>query len=207
VRGIFTYTCASVYGGLLGASILALKLGQHDEAEKFSRVAHEIKNATLEHLYDKENGHFIHGLYKNYKNNTCEKSPSIDASISGIWLFEMLPVDDERVIRTMDWLEKELWNENEIGGIIRYKDDDYYRRDSANKGNPWYLTTLWFAQYYIKRNQIERAEKYLRWVVDHTKGTDLMAEQIDSETGVDLSVKPLTWSHAEFVRTVGMLLK
>jgi glucoamylase len=200
--GVYTYTCASVYGGLLGASILALKLGQHEEAEKYSKIAYGVKQATLKYLYDDEEDHFIHGLMKDYATNTCIKSKQIDASISRIWFFEMLPADDVRVVTTIKWLEKELWNPNSVGGILRYKGDDYYRLDKNQNGNPWFITTLWFAQYYIQRNQMDKAMKYITWILDNTKGTSLMPEQLDCVTGEAVSVKPLTWSHAEWVRTV-----
>ncbi|MEI7603544.1 MAG: glycoside hydrolase family 15 protein [bacterium] len=206
VRGIHTYTCASVYGGLIGASILALKLGQHDEAEKYATIAHEIREAVIKYLYDEESGHFIHGLYKDFPNNKWSKSMRADSSISGLWFFEMLSADDSKVVKTMEWLEKELWNDNSVGGIIRYDNDDYYRQNKNTKGNPWFITTLWFAQYYIKREDNKKAEKYLQWVVDNISGTDLISEQIDCNTGIDMSIKPLTWSHAEFIRTVYELL-
>ena len=205
-KGIFLYTCCSVYGALLGASILALKLGQHDEAEKYSKVAYEIKEAVIKNFYDEQSGHFIHALYKDYANNACAKSDRIDSSIYGIWFFEMLPVDDPRVVHTMDWMEEALWNKNDIGGMLRYNGDIYYRGDPSHEGNPWYITTLWFAQYYLHRNESGKAMKYLNWVLDHVNGTYLMSEQVDAITGVELSIKPLTWSHAEFIRTVCQIL-
>lgn len=205
-KGVYTYTCAAVYGGLLGASILALKLGQHMEAERYSQVAFEVKKCTIDLLYDKENERFIHGLLEDYENKKCIKSLRPDASISRIWFFEMLPCDDERLVKTMDWLEKELWNPYEVGGILRYPNDDYYRQDKTHMGNPWYLTTLWFAQYYLKKNEVEKSLKYLNWVINNTKGTYLLSEQIDCKTGTDISVKPLSWSHGEYIRTFKMLL-
>lgn len=206
-RGIFLYTCASVYGALLGASILALKLGQHEEAEKYSATAFEIKEAVNKHFYDEESGHFIHALYKDYANNACTKSDRVDSSIYGIWFFEMLPVDDPRVVKTMEWMEKALWNKSPVGGMLRYNNDIYYRNDPSHEGNPWYITTLWFAQYYLLRGKPEQAVPFIDWVLKYSGGTYLMAEQIDAYTGEELSIKPLTWSHAEFVRTISMFWK
>ncbi|MGH8069483.1 MAG: glycoside hydrolase family 15 protein [Candidatus Entotheonellia bacterium] len=46
----------------------------------------------------------------------------------------------------------------------------------------------------------------LQWVVTHASPSGLLAEQIHPNTGVPLSVCPLTWSHAAFVMAVLLYL-
>jgi hypothetical protein len=42
----------------------------------------------------------------------------------------------------------------------------------------------------------------VQWAADRALPSGTMAEQLHPYTGDPLSVSPLTWSHAEYVRTV-----
>ncbi len=63
------------------------------------------------------------------------------------------------------------------------------------------------AQYWLKAGDKENATKYISWVLNHVDQTGLIAEQAHPYNGYSMSMKPLTWSHAEFVRTVNMIGK
>ena len=64
---------------------------------------------------------------------------------------------------------------------------------------------VWISQYYFRINDIPKAKELLLWVLTHADKTGLLGEQINPLTGFSLSVKPLTWSHAEFVNTVNLI--
>ena len=56
-----------------------------------------------------------------------------------------------------------LWVNTQVGGIARYEGDRYYLSSAGSKevpGNPWFICTLWLAQWYIARaeNQAELLE-------------------------------------------------
>jgi GH15 family glucan-1,4-alpha-glucosidase len=63
------------------------------------------------------------------------------------------------------------------------------------------------AQYEIEAaatsEELERARSYLDWVTVHAQPSGVLPEQIHLHEGTPWSVAPLTWSHAEFVWTVG----
>jgi len=61
------------------------------------------------------------------------------------------------------------------------------------------------SQYYFLINDIEKGKELLYWVIRHTDYTGLMAEQVNPQDGFSLSVKPLTWSHAEFINTINLI--
>jgi GH15 family glucan-1,4-alpha-glucosidase len=88
------------------------------------------------------------------------------------------------------------------GGAARYNNDNYMRRDQASTGNPWFVCTLWMAQYYAHNNQPERTREVLNWVMQSALPGGVLSEQIDPHTGTPISVAPLVWSHAEFINTV-----
>ncbi|MFC1982996.1 hypothetical protein ACFLV5_04370 [Chloroflexota bacterium] len=51
---------------------------------------------------------------------------------------------------------QELWCKTEVGGVARYENDRYQQisQDIANiPGNPWFICTMWVAQYHIARAQ------------------------------------------------------
>ena len=78
-------------------------------------------------------------------------------------------------------------------------------------GNPWFICTLWLAQYKMATArtvaELQPAREILDWVVAHALPSGVLAEQLHPHTHEPLSVSPLTWSHAEFVTAVLTLLE
>ena len=133
----------------------------------------------------------------------------MESSLYGVFAFGVLPARHQRVIRTMQAIYKGLWVDTDIGGMARYSSDYYFRRSSDLQkvpGNPWFICTLWLAQWYIgaarSLNDLSRARDLLSWVVKGQSQSGVLAEQIHPYTGEQLSVAPLTWSHAAFVLAV-----
>jgi GH15 family glucan-1,4-alpha-glucosidase len=132
-----------------------------------------------------------------------EADPTVDASVFGIFAFGAYGPDDERVKRTMDEVYEKLWLRTEVGGLARYEGDGYHRVSEKLPGNPWFITTLWLAQYYIARAKdekaLDKALEIMHWVADRALPSGVLAEQVNPYTNEPLSVSPLTWSHATFV--------
>jgi GH15 family glucan-1,4-alpha-glucosidase len=102
-----------------------------------------------------------------------------------------------------------LWARTSSGGMARYENDYYYQVThdlTQAQGNPWFICTLWLAQYRIAHatsiEELHQALPLLTWVLNHALPSGVMAEQINPFTSEPLSVSPLTWSHAEYVLTV-----
>ena len=95
---------------------------------------------------------------------------------------------------------EKLWV-NGTGGIARYENDNYMRikEDSNITGNPWIITTLWMARYYMRVGDMERAWSLIEWVKSHRQKSGILSEQINPYTGEPHSVSPLVWSNAEFI--------
>jgi GH15 family glucan-1,4-alpha-glucosidase len=207
-HGIFTYTTATVYAGLVAAAKFADLFGEEDLASKYHQAAEEIKSATLCYLWDEEQRHFLRMITVD-KNGTIQKDPTLDSSLCALFQFGMLPAQDPRIEHTMQALEQTLWVKTPIGGMARYENDDYYRVTSdlsLAQGNPWFISTLWLAQYRIAHAttlaELHQAIPLLDWAQSHTLPSGVMAEQVDPFSGKPLSASPLTWSHAEYVMTV-----
>ncbi len=134
---------------------------------------------------------------------------NIDASMFAIFALGLLPVDDDRVRRTMKSIEDRLTVNTHVGGVARYEDDYYHQvtDDVENvPGNPWFICTLWMADHAIARAQtldeLKQAAGYLDWVAERALPSGVLAEQVHPKTNEPLSVSPLTWSHATVVSTV-----
>lgn len=207
-RGILTFTTAAVYAGLDAAANFALLFGEELQANRYRQAAKEIKEAALRYLWDEERGHFLRMIVVG-KDGSIQKDATLDSSLSGLFLFGMLPAHDPRMEQTMQKLEQVLWVKTEVGGMARYENDYYYQTThdlGVAQGNPWFICTLWLAQYRITHanslDELHQALPLLEWVRTHALPSGVMAEQVHPFTGEPLSVSPLTWSHAEYVLTV-----
>jgi len=48
-------------------------------------------------------------------------------------------------------LREKLWIWTSVGGMARYENDPYQRVSEELPGNPWFICTLWLADYYLER--------------------------------------------------------
>ncbi len=214
-RQVLTFTSAAVYGGLVAAANFAGAFGEDELAEKFSTGAEEVKQAVITHLYDPTLQRFLRGVSMENGKITSQDS-TMDSSIAGVFLFGMLPASDPLVVSSMKQVEEKLWVNTGIGGLARYEQDGYRRvgengYGTAVPGNPWFITTLWLADWYIEkantRVELAKAKSILMWAVDHALPSGVMPEQLNPFDGSPLSVSPLTWSHGAFVSTVNRYSK
>ena len=122
-----------------------------------------------------------------------------------------LPIsDDPRAESTTHQVEERLWVHTDIGGLARYENDAYHqveRQDTKRvPGNPWFISTLWLARYRLLRartaEQLAGGLELIEWAARRALPSGVMAEQLHPYTGEPLSVSPLTWSHAAYVRVV-----
>lgn len=204
-RGISSYTNSTIYAAFRETSYLSQIYGNQNYFDLFNKVADEIKENTEKFLFDPKDNRFFRMIYANRYSNTLIYDKKFDTSLCGLWAFGMFDVKDKRISDTMDMMIEKLTIPTYIGGIARKEEDFYNRIDLKLTGNPWFISTLWIAQYYIQLGNLEEAKKYIVWVLDHADDTGLIAEQADPYSGHGISVKPLTWSHAEFIRTINML--
>lgn len=203
--GIHTFTAASVYGALSAASHFAEILGKAKSQTRFAETAKEIKEAILKNLYNEEGGYFAKSLA--VREGTLLRDNTVDASSAyGIFAFGVLPPDDLRLIRAMKKTEEELSVQTPIGGVARYQGDHYYRSGGNIPGNPWIVTTLWLAEYFISiartDHDLDRVRTIFSWVLSRADKSGVLPEQIHPFSGVALSAAPLVWSHASFVHAV-----
>lgn len=203
--GTSTYTCASVYGGLVAATHLANLLGKENDARTYLAVAQRMKSAISEHLFDRTLGCFVKQVV--HTDDGLEYDKTIDtSSLHGLLFFDVFDVDDEKIITSAKTIEERLQVHGDGQGFIRYQHDTYYTMQDVGSPNPWVITTLWMARYYIaratKKADLAQALALLEWTTSHAGAGGTLAEQMHPHTREHKSAAPLVWSHAEFVLTV-----
>lgn len=205
-RGIHTFTCASVVGGLRAAAEFARLFAEYERVEIYERTADEMVAAMRDHLYSPEHGRFLRSLLSTGIDGSFAADATVDASLFGVWAFGCLDIDDPLVTSTMDAVAERLTNRTGIGGVARFEGDGYMLESEGVTGNSWFICTLWLADYYIAkaatRSDLDSALELIEWVVRSALPSGVLAEQIDPVTGRHASVSPLTWSHSTFVATV-----
>ncbi len=218
-RGIHTFTCATVVAGLRAAANFARLFGENDRAALYQETADKMVAGVREHLYSAEHGRFLRGLLF-HNGDEYEEDATVDASLFGVFYFECFAADDEMVANTMKAVEEKLWVKGEIGGVARYENDNYMRVSADFTGNPWFMCTLWLAEFYIAKAKsepsasarglnadLQKAIEILQWTIKHAMPSGVLAEQVNPLTGEPASVSPLTWSHSTFVTTVSNYLR
>lgn len=196
------YTTACVYRALVVASDLAQIF--EDSAK------HDAWKAASEALLDRRQ------VFINPDNQTFRKGfllqddgslafdNTIDmSSFYGAMTFGFYPDSEVAQVRqTIQNIISTLNQHSPSGGSPRYENDGYFRTSQEYLGNPWIITSLWIAQFYIRTNRQGEAIKELAWVQSCALPSGVLPEQIHPENKTPVSVAPLVWSHAEYINTV-----
>ena len=209
-RGIHTFTVSTVIGGLRAAANFARLFGETERAETYENTAQEFVAGMNEHLYSAELGRFLRALEFNGDEHFTVDT-TVGASVFALFYFGAFSPEDETVKQTMRAVEEKLWVNTKIGGVARFESDGYMRVTKDVTGNPWFICTLWLADYRIavakSRKDLKGALEILEWTCKRALPSGVLAEQVNPITGEPVSVSPLTWSHSTFVATVMNYLK
>jgi len=213
--GIFTYTNAAIYAGLIGAANMAMDYNEKGLADRWIERAEFIKSTTIEKFWLEE-GYFARGI----KHGNIDTV--IDASIIGTFVpFNMLSPHNEKERKMIKSIIKNIEHYlrvpvNDHFGIKRYVDDNYI------EGNPWIVTTLWLSKALLElaitidesnsekdelKTLINDALKYIRWSLKGTTGAGMLPEQVNKYTGMPAWAIPLSWSCALMLDNVMLLDK
>ncbi|HRH41143.1 MAG TPA: glycoside hydrolase family 15 protein [Pyrinomonadaceae bacterium] len=209
-RGVHAFTCGTLVGGLQAASKFAYLFGETERGEIYEKAADDVIEAISEHLYSNELGRFLRAL-ETQDDINFHADTAIGAEIYALFYFGAFSIDDEKIRKTMRAIEQKLWIPTGIGGVARFENDGYMQVSNQITGNPWFICTLWLADYRIavakKKEDLTGALEILEWTCQRALRSGVLAEQVNPFTGEGVSVAPLTWSHSTFVATVMNYLK
>ena len=205
--GVHSFTVAAVIAGLRAAANFARLFQDLALAEKYDKVADQMKDGITKHLYHSGLKRYARSGYR--KGNGYELDEVIDISLLGLTTLGEFSPKDPGMIETMEAIRRQLWLKTPIEGCARYQNDLYQRADDSPEdipGNPWFISTLWLGEYFIDRaeslQELHEALPYLEWCGKNALPSGVLAEQVHPVNGYPLSVSPLTWSHSAFVWAV-----
>jgi|GEM_PF-5074707 len=193
--GEFTSTYASVIAGLEALQNL---YDARPDLQRFLNLDNTFSNKAkllrsyLQEKLATQEGGFIRGK-KDASLNKLENVIGYDSSWTWLSSLGVLPPKDSLLETTAKNSAAALKISN---GFARYEGDLYLRSKNVT-GNPWYISTLWFARYYLKAGKFSEAKEAILYVLEHMDESGLLPEMADPVTGFAQSVKPLIWSHAE----------
>lgn len=195
-----TYTVTTVIAALETAAGLARTLDDDSHAVKWQQRA-DLFRSNLKLLFSPE-GYYRKG-YLLQSDGDIQHDDVIDiSSLYGPFMFTRAKQSDEMVEKTSQAVEKALLNTGQIGGVIRYTDDGYFRAGDDQPSNPWIVCTMWLAQYYIFQNREAEARQLVDWALTRRNASGVLSEQYAPGDGAPLGVAPLVWSHAELINTL-----
>jgi GH15 family glucan-1,4-alpha-glucosidase len=180
--GIMSWTVAAVWGGLNAAAHFAEAFGEAERAHNYHQAAKEIRAGTEAHLWQADLKRFARMVNVN-DNGIWEVDETVDSSLVGLWQFGMYQPDDPKIVSTMQAIRDQLWVKTNVGGVARYMNDLYHQvsQDISNvPGNPWFICTLWLAEWYAltakKLDDLKPAMEILEWVAAHALPSGILAE-------------------------------
>jgi GH15 family glucan-1,4-alpha-glucosidase len=191
---ISTYTAAVTYRALEVAADLATAKDLPTEAQKWQAAAELLKNRAGA-FYNAEKGILNKGYLLTENGFNVDATLDI-SSFYGAFMFDFIG-DPQHLTSTLQSIEDNLLDISPSGGCARYEDDNYFKSNPPYRGNPWFVTTLWLAQYYALQGQTDKAIKYIDWSLKNSLPSGLLSEQISPEDSKIVGVTPLVWSHAE----------
>jgi GH15 family glucan-1,4-alpha-glucosidase len=206
--GVHAFTVAAVIAGLRAAGRLATEFGETERAARYLAGAERMLEGARAVLWNEQAQRFARMATPGPGGYTLDMT--MDASLFGLVLLGALPADDPQAALTLQQVKERLWVQTDIGGMARYENDSYQQVEAKDTvrvaGNPWFVCTMWLARYQLMRartqDELAPGLELLEWAAERALPSGTMAEQLHPYTGDPLSVSPLTWSHAEYVRTV-----
>lgn len=195
-----SYTTALTHGALKVAADFAELFEYPDDAVRWREAADRMAD-NFHHFFSPERNLIRKGYL--LADGVQQHDDTLDiSSLYAAFTFGNVTQWERFINETAGAVERLLLDQSPSGGSPRYEHDTYFASDPAFLGNPWFVTTLWMAQYYLAVDEIEKAEHYIRWTMQHALPSGVLSEQVNPSTGEPVSVTPLVWSHAEFVNTV-----
>lgn len=230
-RGIHTFTVAATIGALSAAAAFARDFGDLERAEQMDQAAASMRDALHKHLWNPEANRFARMATPIEEPDPENPAPvsgagghsgagtrvtgyrldmTRDSANYALFAFGAYRPGNPMVVSEMQSLYDRLQVRTGIGGCARYERDYYHMVERENidavPGNPWVICTLWHAQHRIALaktpEELRKSLELLEWAAQRAKDSGVLAEQYHPYTGEQISVSPLTWSHATVVIAV-----
>jgi GH15 family glucan-1,4-alpha-glucosidase len=182
----FLYSKVMCWVALDRAIALADRLHATHRVEEWTTARDEIRQFVLDAGWSEAVGAFTQYV----------GSDALDASNLMMAIVGFLPVDDPRMLATIDAIESRLTDER--GLVYRY-DTTHGVDGLAGDEGTFLLCTFWLAQALAMTGRTERARAVFERAASHANDVGLLAEEVDPATGELLGNFPQAFSHIGLV--------
>ena len=201
-EGIHTYSLSSIFAALecLISMYEILKPSFENNRIKLEKMRNDTEDMRKAQVRVKE--YINKNLYSVEKNSFMRnnKDEKMDISLLGICIpFKVFSPKEKKVTNTIEKMSLTL--RTYTGGYLRYEDDKY-----MGGNNPWIISNLWLACYYLEIGENKKAKQCFDFAVSTSLESGMLGEQIDNKTMQPAWVIGLGWSHAMFIIVLEKLL-
>lgn len=161
---------------------LADRLGERADPETWAKARDAVQAAVLTQAWSDEAGAYT-GAFG---------SDDLDASVLLLPVVGFLPASDERMLATIEAVERELGT----GGLVR-------RWPSDRSG--FLICTYWLVECLSLAGQQERATAWFAGAIAHANDLGLLSEEADPASGELLGNYPQAFSHVGLINAAWRL--
>jgi glucoamylase len=219
VKGLHFFSRMAQQAALVRGAKLADRMNDPGAAAYYRTIATSIRKSIHEHV-NQGLGYIVPTLSQT--DGWRHKSSQLDVSILLASLYfssddEFFGPEDQWVKASADKLENAFIKNYPINGntklapaIGRYP-EDVYNGSGSGEGNPWFLATAAYAEFYCrlaKKSHVQkdsvkfndRARGYLDRIIYHSGPNGHMSEQFNRHNGYNQGAVDLTWGYVSYIR-------
>lgn len=182
----FVYSKVMCWVALDRAIALADLLHASDRVDRWKQQREEIWETVVRDAWSEEAGAFTQYI----------GSSALDASNLMMAIVGFLPATDSRMLATINAIEERLTDDR--GLVYRYRTEDGVDGLAGEEGT-FLLCTFWLAEALALADQVERARNVFQRAAAFANDLDLLAEEVDPQTGDLLGNFPQAFSHIGLV--------
>jgi GH15 family glucan-1,4-alpha-glucosidase len=178
----FLYSKVMCWVALDRAIKLAGTLKATDRIEEWRQAQEEIRNSVIRNGWNSDAGAFTQSY----------GSADLDASNLMMPIVGFLPVDDPRMLATIDAIADRLTDDQ--GLVYRYRTEGGVDGLAGEEGC-FLLCTFWLAQTLAMAGELDRAREVFERAARYVNDVGLLAEEVEPGTGDLLGNFPQAFSH------------
>ncbi len=212
VFGFHFYTLMVQRRALVEGAAMAAAMGDPGAAQYYREQLAAVTQ-TITKFWDPSRGYIVATLNGNSRKPSNLDSAVILGVLHGHTDDGFLNYSDPKILATAEKIRESFENiyavnsNKNLGTAIgRYPEDTYNGYSVDSRGNPWFLSTLAYAELFARAavetgNQkfLSTADSYFARVFFHRGAGGSLSEQFNRDSGFMQGAPNLTWSHASFI--------
>lgn len=170
---------------------LAKDLGRKAPLERWQAALRDVRALIEDKGYDKEQGVFIQAFDR----------PVMDASLLLLPVFGFVDYRDERMVRTVEAIRRDLWQD---GLVLRYASET---DDLKGEEGVFLACSFWLVECLARQGRLSEAHQIFQRALSTGNDLGLFAEEYDTRRGEMLGNFPQGLTHLSLIAAAVVLSK